>query len=77
MKPDEIFDSMREFNKKFPSKIYICSACAQLTPNPNICIHCGAQGNNFFNYTYKIQGEQPQTIFKPIELIIKGQNNEN
>ncbi|MBQ8476461.1 hypothetical protein IJ531_05305 [bacterium] len=66
----EIFDNEREFNKKYPSKIYICSSCAQFTSNPDICIHCSAQGNTLFNYNYQIKGHKKRIIFEPIERLI-------
>ena len=36
----ETFGTIRDFNKKFPSKLYICTRCEQLTPNPYYCINC-------------------------------------
>lgn len=42
------FPSEREFRKRFPSRIYICFACGQMTPDPYVCIHCGSQANQLF-----------------------------
>lgn len=70
----EKFETAREFNNKFPSKIFICSRCKKLTVNPFICYHCGEQSNNLFEgdrYHYNIKDKSKDiiTIFKPIELI--------
>ena len=67
----EVFQTVREFNKKFPSKYYICSRCKSLTLNPYYCIRCKNQSNNFLypNYTYTIaETNTTEQIFKPIEL---------
>ncbi|MDO5306866.1 MAG: hypothetical protein Q4E83_03815 [bacterium] len=68
----EIFETQREFNKKFPSKLYICSQCGNLTPNPYHCRSCNNQSNNFLltekTYQYKIlETGISNTIFVPIE----------
>lgn len=73
----EIFKTQREFNLKFPSKIYVCPNCLTLSDNPYICANCGNQSNNIFlkNYKYKIEQKgEVETIFPPIEL--KGISNE-
>ena len=74
----EEFKTIRDFNNKFPSKIYICSKCKNMTTNPYQCTYCDNQSNNFFaseTYTYKIlETNTVQQIFKPIELE-KGQQN--
>lgn len=72
MKPEE-FATVRDFNKKFPSKIYICSRCKSLVPNPYQCNICECQSNNFLfldkSYEYIIKGEkQTNRIFIPIEM---------
>ena len=36
----EEFETIREFNIKFPSKIYICSRCGSLVSDPYHCIQC-------------------------------------
>lgn len=71
----EEFNTIRDFNKKFPSKLYICSRCGQLTPNPYYCINCENQSNNFVyqeqNYKYRIlESGVTEEIFKPIEVNI-------
>jgi hypothetical protein len=76
----EEFETVREFNKKFPSKFYICSRCENITTNPYQCTNCDNQSNNFifqdrtYQYTIKETGKTEQ-IFKPIELE-KGKYNE-
>lgn len=67
------FSDEREFRRKFPSRLYICPCCGNLTTTPYRCINCGNQNNNFLfadkTYTYKIQETGiTETIFKPIEL---------
>ena len=69
----EIFETQRQFNNKFPSKLYTCSKCGTLTDNPYLCITCKNQSNNFFltehTYKYKIlETGITEEIFKPIEL---------
>jgi hypothetical protein len=69
----EEFEDYRQFRKKYPSLIYICSWCGYLTPNPYVCINCGRQSNQLFSdntYRYKIKSihREVQQIFRPIEL---------
>lgn len=76
----EIFKTIREFRRTYPSKIYICSRCGALTTNPCVCTNCDNQSNNFLlqekvlNYKILENGEQ-KTIFIPIEQLKKGENN--
>lgn len=76
----EEFETVRDFYKKFPSKLYICSRCGRTTTNPYQCTNCDNQNNNFLfsgnTYTYSIKetGKEEQ-IFRPIELA-KGEENE-
>lgn len=67
------FETIRDFNEKFPSKIFICSKCNSLVPDPYQCNTCGCQSNNFLfsdkSYSYIIKGQnQISTIFRPIEM---------
>ena len=69
----EEFETIRDFNKKFPSKFYICSRCSNTSTNPYQCTHCGNQSNSFFfsekTYTYTIKETgKTEQIFRPIEL---------
>lgn len=76
---EETFETQREFNLKFPSKIYVCSRCGYLTPDKYKCTKCGNQSNNFiftdnaYKYTIVETGITEQ-IFTPIELR-KGENS--
>lgn len=76
----ETFKDYREFNNKFPSKIYICSRCGNMTTNPHFCMSCENQANNFVfidkTYTYKIiETNNVEQIFKPLEME-KGKEDE-
>lgn len=71
----EIFKNQREFNKKFPSKIYICTKCQHPTPNPYFCVFCKNQSNNFLykGYKYTILDKNiTETIFLPTEIYKRG-----
>jgi len=68
---EEVFNTEREFNNKFPNKMYICSRCGSLTDNQYQCRECENQSNNFVyeNYKYRIlENDKAEQIFKPIEL---------
>ncbi len=67
----EVFKSLRDFNKKFPRKIYKCTNCGTLTTDKYFCTRCKNQSNNFIylGYTYTILDTGiTETIFTPIEL---------
>lgn len=71
----EVFETRREFNNRFPSKLFLCSKCKTMTAGPFICKECGHQANGIFkdiNDTYKYiikeESEELIEIFKPIEL---------
>lgn len=77
----EVFQTQREFNNKFPSKIYICSKCGSMTTNPYQCVTCESQSNNFVyienTYKYKIlETNKEEVIFKPLETMEKGKEDE-
>lgn len=80
----EIFETRREFNKKYPSKIYICSRCGNMVASPFCCLLCSWQSNGLFkesNNTYKYiiksESEEIFEIFRPIELQkTEGEKNE-
>lgn len=75
------FVTIRDFNKKFPGKIFICSRCQGMTQNPHQCTRCGNQSTNFlfanntYSYTIKEYGIT-ETIFKPIEVFRKSDEAE-
>jgi len=71
----EIFETRREFNNKFPSKLYICSTCGSMITDTLICPQCNWMSNGLFKtmgngYQYIIKEESDEIfeIFKPIEL---------
>jgi hypothetical protein len=71
----ETFETKREYNNKFPSRIFICFSCKNFTASPYFCKECGAQANGLFkdtNKTYKYiikeESEELNEIFIPIEL---------
>jgi len=69
----EIFETRREFNKRFPSKTFLCKSCGHMTPNEFFCPFCGAQANGLFKkgtyqYVIKEESDQINEIFTPIEL---------
>ncbi|MDY6358463.1 MAG: hypothetical protein SPL73_05635 [Cyanobacteriota bacterium] len=68
----EVFKTQREFNNKFPSKMYICPKCSMLTFDKYLCKNCKNQSNNFVfrGYTYTIlKTGVTETIFIPIEYL--------
>lgn len=68
------FNSDREFNKNFPSKLYVCSLCGKLTSNPFFCTNCENQSNNIFyasnTFFFQIGNKNITQIFTPIEYKI-------
>ncbi|MCD7740159.1 MAG: hypothetical protein LUH11_02295 [Candidatus Gastranaerophilales bacterium] len=70
----EKFETIREFNKKFPSKMYICSNCGQLTDDRYTCAQCGWRADGLLKtldkgYKYTIaEKEITEEIFRPIEM---------
>jgi len=69
----ESFNTLREFNNKFPTKMYTCSRCKSLVANPYYCTVCKNQSNNILltqdTYAYTIkENNTDEMIFKPIEL---------
>lgn len=79
----DVFETIREFNNKYPSKFYICSNCGTLTQNKYNCQKCNwrADGllktmNNGYKYTILETG-LTEEIFKPIELQLIGKDKTN
>lgn len=66
----DYFTTQREFNERYPSRVYKCYQCGRLTIDADICCQCGAQANVLFGdtYRYKIGSEPIRQIFKPIEI---------
>ena len=76
----EVFKTQREFNNKFPSKIYICSNCGKMTTDKMNCNYCGWRADGLLKtwgkgYKYIIEELSPevQEIFRPLET----RRNEN
>lgn len=72
---EEQFNTQREFNKRFPSGLYICTNCGDLTEDRYTCRKCGwrADGllktwNKGFKYRIEETGTEEE-IFIPIELL--------
>ena len=67
------FETEREFNKKFPSGLYVCSLCGEISFDAYQCLNCGNQSNNFalydktLEYLIKDKGIKNR-IFLPAEL---------
>lgn len=80
---EETFATIREFNNKFPTKMYICCSCGQLTDNKYTCSRCGWRSDGLlktwgkgYKYTILETGETEE-IFKPIELLKEVNNDKN
>lgn len=74
---EETFRTKREFNKQYPSKVYICSNCNSLSSDKLNCSVCGWRADGLFGtmgkglkYTIEETGESEE-IFKPIEIYEK------
>lgn len=72
---EEKFKSQREFNNRFPTGMYICSNCSELTTDRYTCTKCGWRADGLlktwgkgFKYTILETGITEE-IFKPIELL--------
>lgn len=71
----EIIKNQREFNKKFPSGLYICSNCGHMNFDKYICQNCGWRSDGLFKtmnkgYRYKLKEENfEEEIFIPIEKL--------
>lgn len=68
---EETFNTQREFNNRFPTKMYICSKCGHPTMNPYFCTLCKTQSNNFIYQGYRytiLETGITKEIFKPAEL---------
>lgn len=71
----EEFNSLREFNNKYPSKFYICSNCNQLIDDKYYCRNCGWRADGLLKtwdkgYKYKLlDSGRVEEIFKPMELL--------
>ena len=71
---EETFETLREFNNKFPSRFYICPICGALTKQKDYCETCTWRSDGLFKtmnkgYKYTIKElNLTEEIFQPIEL---------
>lgn len=71
---EEVFETQRQFNNKFPSKYFVCTNCGTLTEDKYTCIKCGWRADGLFKtwgkgYKYTIlETGITEEIFTPIEL---------
>lgn len=79
---EETFNTQREFNNKFPTKMFICTNCGQLTDDKYTCSKCGWRADGLLKtwgkgYKYTIlETGVTEEIFKPIELLKEGAKND-
>lgn len=78
----DYFDTQRDFNNKFPSKFYICAFCGKITTYQKYCIHCNTRADGFLKtmnsgYKYQIANQEPQEIYRPLELLEGEDNDKN
>jgi hypothetical protein len=75
---EEVFATQREFNKKFPTKMFMCSNCNAPVPDRYECMYCGWRADGLLKtwgkgYKYTIlETGITEEIFKPIELLKEG-----
>ena len=69
----EIFETELEFMLKYPSGLFRCSNCQQVTNNSTECQYCGWRADGLLKtwgkgYKFKIlDTKREYEIFKPIE----------
>lgn len=68
----EIFETELEFMLKYPSGLFRCSNCRQVTNNPMECQYCSWRADGLFKtmdkgYKYRIKDGEIKEIFSPIE----------
>lgn len=79
----EVFKTQREFNKKFPSKMYICSNCGAAINDKYECMYCKWRADGLLKtwgkgYIYSIlETGITEEIFIPIELLKEQKGKEN
>lgn len=74
----EIFQTQREFNNAYPSKVYFCPNCKKITTKRYQCEFCNFQSNNLVNQNYEYEIKElnlKDKILPPIETL-KGERNE-
>ena len=74
----EIFQTQREFNNTYPSKVYLCPNCRKITSNKYQCEFCNFQSNNIANQNFEYEIKElnlKDKILPPIETL-KGKRND-
>ena len=74
----KIFQTLREFNNQFPSKLFICPSCNKLTSNKYQCEFCNFQSNNIANLNGEYEIKElnlKDKILPPLETL-KGKRND-
>lgn len=73
----ETFKTKREFKNKYPSGLFVCANCRQLSYDPYYCGNCGFRADGLvgtigqgYKYTIEESGETDE-IFTPIERVGK------
>ena len=71
----EIFKTKREFKNKYPSGLFVCANCRQLSHDPYFCRYCGFRADGLvgtigqgLRYTIEETGVTEE-IFTPIERL--------
>lgn len=74
----EIFKTKREYNKKFPSRLFICTNCGALTTSEYLCHSCGWRSDGLlktmnlgYKYIIKEISDDVHEIFPPLELLTR------
>ncbi len=73
----ETFNDIREFNRAFPSKLFVCSLCGALCDNPYNCLRCHFRADGLFKtmgngFKFRILDTGIcEEIFKPIEIFVR------
>ena len=70
----ELFKTQKDFDEKYPSKLYICSFCGSLSHDRYKCDKCNFRADGLFKtmdkgYSYTVEETGiTEEIFRPIEL---------
>ena len=74
----QTFETLRQFNNTYPSKLYICPNCNKLSSNKYQCEFCNFQSNNIANQNFEYEIKElnlKEKILPPIETL-KGKRND-
>ena len=73
----QTFETLRQFNNTYPSKLYICPNCKKLTSNKYQCEFCNFQSNNITNQYFEYEIKElnlKEKILPPIETMKEKKN---